>query len=275
MYSRLLSGCLLWYLLLQAAAVAQGWHGIVPLQSTRADVERQFGKPQRIGAGVVPDYAVHDYEVGDVVVDVYYSTGTCSERRGGCALPHREEFGWDVPRDTVIRVDLHPKNMPAARLVLPRRFKKIKGEKEGLPGFLIYRNRDTGVTYHVADGKVVSITYGPSAMETRLACPLVRVEIPLAAVCSGIRVTSERMVAGSKVELEASLPVSAKGLLFCWNASSGAIEPNGRTATWNTVGLEPGSYHITVVVSDQYGHAVECSTDVTLTASQPPVSQAR
>lgn len=269
MHSRLVGGCLLWVLLLHASAIAQEIQRIVPLESTRADVDRQLGAPRRTGSGVAPDCTVHDYEVGDAFVDVYYSTGMCSERRGGCGFPYREKFGWDVPRGTVIRVEVYPKKMPAEALHLPRSFKMIKGESEGLPGFLIYRNRDTGVSYRLADGNVVSITYGPSAKQAALACPLDSVSSTLATECAGIRVESESLVAGSSIQLEAALPVrSSDGLLYCWRASSGTIEPHGSSALWNTAGLEPASYHIAVVVSDRYGHAVECGTDVTLSASQ-------
>lgn len=66
---------------------AGDWHGVVPLHSTRADVERLLGQPNaKYGR----------YDIGNELVTIKYSSGNA----GQC---------WDVPKGTVINitVDYH------------------------------------------------------------------------------------------------------------------------------------------------------------------------
>src|SRR5215217_6792736 len=77
----------------------EGWNGIVPLHSTRTDVERVLGIPLESGQTSI-------YHLGDELVKVDYAASPC---RG--SLP-----GWNVPPDTVLQVHLIPqKRIPFDR----------------------------------------------------------------------------------------------------------------------------------------------------------------
>ena len=54
-------------LLLRSSSTAKEWRGIIPLKSTRADVERRFGKPDRWG----------EYEINDERVSFDYRDRLC------------------------------------------------------------------------------------------------------------------------------------------------------------------------------------------------------
>ena len=56
----------------QTDPIEKGWKGILPLQSTRADVEKAFGKHFRIE----PE-GHHSYKTDDFVIQVNYVPGPC------------------------------------------------------------------------------------------------------------------------------------------------------------------------------------------------------
>src|SRR5687768_6482964 len=74
-------------------ASAQEWRKIVPMKSTRADVERLLGPGDRSN-GVV-------YELTDGVLSIEYSSGPCRKERRG---------GWNVPEGVVISFSFSAKN---------------------------------------------------------------------------------------------------------------------------------------------------------------------
>src|SRR5690349_3773129 len=72
------------------------WRGIVPLKSTRADVERFLGKPNELGL----------YEVNGEHVTIIYSEGPCiglyrSLEKANCKCL--------VSKDTVLSIYIEPK----------------------------------------------------------------------------------------------------------------------------------------------------------------------
>jgi hypothetical protein len=75
---------------------SEGWRGIVPLRSTRADVERELGEPI--------DDLKSLYDTGKERVSVFYQQVRCPT--GGQEGPQR---GWDVPVGTVLRISVSPK----------------------------------------------------------------------------------------------------------------------------------------------------------------------
>src|SRR4030095_4314340 len=72
---------------------AEGWRGLVPLSSTRRDVETVIGAP------ITPSGS--SYETKNENVFVQYSDGPCEK-----GWP----YGWSVERDTVIMISVSPKN---------------------------------------------------------------------------------------------------------------------------------------------------------------------
>lgn len=124
-------------------AQAQGWRGILPLHSTRADVERLLGPP----AESCKDGC--DYDTKNEGVFVRYSIGRCAD--GG---PN----AWNVPPNTVLSLSINLAKRPRLselRLNL-RRCKKTADPE--LHGYSSYENEDEGDSYAVSDdGRVYSI----------------------------------------------------------------------------------------------------------------------
>ena len=62
-------------------------------------------------------------------------------------------------------------------------------------------------------------------------------------------------------------------LTYVWSTDQGKLTQDNATATWDTTGLAPGSYTISVKVSDGKGGTADCSTTVTVTAPPPPANR--
>jgi len=141
---------------LTAVAQAKGWRGIVPLQSSRADVERVLG-PSQMDRG---DTVV--YLNGDDRVSVEYSPRRCGVR---------SSF-WDVPRDIVITIHVTPKLLFWKDLKLDlTHYKRINDEE--LPYIFRYTNDQEGITYEVDanTGHVTFAEYFPTTEDVELKCP--------------------------------------------------------------------------------------------------------
>lgn len=135
-----------------------GWRGIVPLHSTRADVERL------LGPGTEPEGISVIYKLEHEVVHIQYSSGLCIKDRRG---------GWNVPRDTVVGIIIGPKKeLRLSDLQLDEKsFKKsLSGDATS---FVEYVNREKGVSYsvHEPSGTVAAIYYEPMEKDKHLRCP--------------------------------------------------------------------------------------------------------
>ena len=131
----------------------QDWRQIVPLKSTRTDVERLLG-PKK-GAY----FAVYDFKEG--VLDIEYSTGPCQTDRNG---------GWNVAEGVVITLNFSPrrKNRIADLKLDPRKFRMVVNEH--VVGVLYYVNDEAGITYEVQSGKIDWVEYGPRQRDEHLYC---------------------------------------------------------------------------------------------------------
>jgi len=140
-------------LVLSATGRAQEWRKIVPLKSTRADVERLLG-PQERSYGVV-------YELGDGVLSIEYSSGPCRKDRKG---------GWNVPEDVVISFSFSATHKPRfSSLKLNRsRFRRVVDRHTG--GVINYINARDGIMYEVQGGIVQSVEYYPPKRYDYLHC---------------------------------------------------------------------------------------------------------
>jgi hypothetical protein len=142
-------------LLLADSSPAKEWRGILPLRSTRTDVERLY--KQVTGASLsgvgLPTYSFNI--LGEGRVDIFFLMERCWQ-------------GWDVEPNTVVSVTVN--------LTTPIPFEKMRADLESLPyeeddtGALYYKNKKEGIYYAVQAGKVVSITYGPSEQDQKLTC---------------------------------------------------------------------------------------------------------
>ena len=142
-----------------ARSQSAGWRGIVPLHSTRADVERLLGKP---------NLAPNIYDLENERASIMYTNDPCTEGWQG---------SYSVPRDTVLSIYVVPQyDLALAKLHLD--FSKYK-RAEGVPApnHSTYQNDDEGIAYLVDEtgtrGKDVvrRILYNPSAADDGLRCP--------------------------------------------------------------------------------------------------------
>lgn len=159
--------CTLLTLFAQSPPTAKGWRGIIPLRSTRADVERLLG--------AAPKKTLVVYDRPDEIVTVVYEVGKCSatvpEELSGISP------GWNVPKDTVVSVDVRlKKRVMLATLNLELRdYKKEAGSD--VPQIARYLNESEGFgleVFELRNGtgeRVMSYFYVPTKEEERLRCP--------------------------------------------------------------------------------------------------------
>ena len=129
-----------------------GWRGIVPLHSTRADVERLLGPSD--------ERCQCFYKTAEAKIFVEYSQSPC---KGFLT-------GWNVPRDTVLMITVQPEaEIRLVDLAVDlTKFKKSFGTDTPL---VHYTNDDSGVRYKVSDsGLVRSIDYIPKRGDYSLRC---------------------------------------------------------------------------------------------------------
>ena len=146
------------WLVIFGAGLSYGkeWHGIVPLHSTRADVERLLGPSKEPAKEYV---SIHETEHEVVLIE--YSTGdACS---GGVNK-------WQVPRGTVLSIRVSPRsNLPFADLHLDvSKYKVTDGGH--VPNYNYYTDEKEGMRVEVTQDLVMSISYFPSATDSCLQC---------------------------------------------------------------------------------------------------------
>ena len=136
------------YLMLSLGGIceAKSWRGIVPLKSTRADVERLLGQPGK--------YNRYQFENERVSFD--YSTGKCNSS---------DDCVCRVPTNTVLTIRIEPEvEMKFSKLKLDR--KKYKQTKSGhLLTVISYSNDEEGLIFTVDEDEVTAITYLWSAKD--------------------------------------------------------------------------------------------------------------
>lgn len=135
------------------------WNGIVPLKSTRADVEKILGKPT---PDSVARYAA-DYKTKDGKVFVLYSTGPCKVEPSN---------GWNIPALTVISIHVYQDVGPnIADLKLDAR-KFAKGPDPEILNRMYYTNETDGIsiTVDTTDGEITRFSYFPKSKNDYLRC---------------------------------------------------------------------------------------------------------
>ena len=131
----------------------QDWRQIVPLKSTRAEVERL------LGAMVTAYFAEYELKQGSLFIE--YSSGPCRPERKG---------GWNVPKDVVTMVHFTPKHKRRiGDLKLdPRKFRRVVDEH--VIGIVYYVNDEEGVTYAVQSGKIHFVEHHAAKLDEHLYC---------------------------------------------------------------------------------------------------------
>lgn len=137
------------------ASRAKEWRGIVPLHSTRADVERLLGTPKQS-----TDYAFY-YSLPDEIAVVWFQSQSCDEFG----------IGWNVPPGTVTSIGVLPK-------VDYHKEKFLDGSKfnvlDANAGLFYYTDEVDGLTVETFNGIVTSLDYTPIKREGNLRCPQIR-----------------------------------------------------------------------------------------------------
>jgi hypothetical protein len=139
-------------------AEAKGWRGIVPLHSTRADVERLLGPPtERLRGNSV------FYRTENETLIINYARGL------PCGIGEKYSQ-WQVPRDTVESILVTP-NMgsPLSQLRIDEsKYRKRSGGDR--PEDIYYMNEHDGESLRVFMNEVTDITYSPAASDEHLRC---------------------------------------------------------------------------------------------------------
>ncbi len=150
---------------------SRGWRGIVPLRSTRADVERLMGVPTE-RSNQHTDF----YRTPKATVVIRYATGL------PCGIGEKYSQ-WRVPRDTVESILVTPTE-PLRLLDLGIDETKYETHQGGhLSEAVYYVNKQTGETIVASLNEVRSLTYAPGTLDRDLACPGLPTE--LSSKCSG------------------------------------------------------------------------------------------
>ena len=141
------------FLLVFQETQAKSWRGIVPLKSTRADVERLLGKENSRGR----------YEFADERAYVQYRENPCVGAYRPLEQDNCECF---VSRDTVVSIHV---TLEVLRTFSSLRLDKTKYQRklDNLGVFAEYSNWDEGVSYTADESKdtIVEIDYAPSAAD--------------------------------------------------------------------------------------------------------------
>jgi hypothetical protein len=147
--------CLISVLTLASQSEAKEWRGIVPLRSTRQDVERILGSPTR------QTPADANYDAGDVRVFVTFSEGDCN----------KWPYGWDVPAGTVQEIHVYPtKVLPLSEINLdPGKYRETLDVHHRV---LLYADEEEGfdIVSHESDRRVHIFSYYPPAKERHRQC---------------------------------------------------------------------------------------------------------
>lgn len=151
---------LLWLCIaLSVSAQTLGWHGIVPLRSTRADVERILGPPEQN----ISRYSAL-YRTSTETVMIQYAQGL------PCGIGEKYSQ-WRVPRDTVESVLVTPmQTLHIADLGIDEsKYEKQQGGH--LRNDVYYINEQTGESLRVFMDEVQGMSYFPGTLAKDLRCP--------------------------------------------------------------------------------------------------------
>lgn len=130
----------------------RGWRGIIPLHSTRADVERLLGPSN--------DKCRCIYKTETEVVYVEYAEGRCKGTPSG----------WNVQPDTVLSFTVRSSSEQQISDLNLDESKFVKTYDDAMTTY--YGSRAEGIKYAVSEsGMINSVSYIPSAKDAHLRCP--------------------------------------------------------------------------------------------------------
>ena len=151
-----LVGCCLLIVVIDVIGFSKEWRSIVPLKSTRGDVERLLGTPKQSSR--------HNsyYSLPGEIVVFHFQVLTCNEDRFG--------FTWNVPAGTVISIGVIPKGRHRKEEYL--KFGTFKaGDVD--EAFVYYTNESDGLSVETHNSLVTLVEYYPGTSQNGLQCPQV------------------------------------------------------------------------------------------------------
>jgi hypothetical protein len=139
---------------------AKEWRGIIPLHSTRVDVEHLLGTSVEKCKDL---NCLYNLETETVFI-IYASGAPCSKNDAASA--------WNVPRDTVIEITVRIKGRdgrPLSDLKIDiSKYKKIADPEN--PALIYYINGEEGLRVEVSGDRYYGITYFQTAKDNQLLC---------------------------------------------------------------------------------------------------------
>ena len=154
-----LAGSLLLILALVFSSAAKEWCGIVPLHSTRADVERLLKlQPERCGGNTCL------YDLEDKTVFAIYSDGPSCKNSD-------ISNSWRVPRDTVIQITITFKTPQPLSILNTDLTKYERVPDKEFPSLVYFSNYVEGVELETSGESVRRIRYFKAAKDEQLRCP--------------------------------------------------------------------------------------------------------
>ena len=137
-----------------AQTFAKDWQGIVPLRSTRTDVERILGQPKQ--------YSVRGslYSLRREIVVIRYQHAPCNEEES------RFGYGWNVPVGTVTEIGVIPRSSIAKDKFVNDRF--VTRDTGG--GVVYYNDIDIGLQVETFVNRVSLLNYAPEKTQEDLRC---------------------------------------------------------------------------------------------------------
>ena len=143
----------------QAPAAVNRWQGIVPLRSTRAEVERQLGPPKSsLGE-------IYRYDTSENRVYVSYTSDPCSVNGANPT---------GAATDVALKIEVSPKSTLLVRglRLNPDKYKRIQDDHP--ENWVHYLNSPEGITVHAVlnNGceQVLAITYQATARDRESRC---------------------------------------------------------------------------------------------------------
>ena len=152
-------GACLFFLFFAQAPSQKEWRGLIPLKSTRADVERLLGPPD-----VNAKNELITYYQSDATVSIWFSTNPQCKKK----LPYES---WDVPAETVTSIRIGLKNpVPINETGIDlTKFKRVPGDSD-VEGHFYYLNVEDGFSYEVGQNFLAAYIYGPGSNYRKLRC---------------------------------------------------------------------------------------------------------
>jgi hypothetical protein len=148
--------CICLLLVVGGACQAKNWRGLVPLHSSREDVEKLLGPPPPPPSDGSWLYSLHAgrsvYILDEGEIYIVYANGK---------IPEWNDCAGKVPEGTVLLITVKPKKeMTLDDLHLDgKRLKAFDGSKPGKIGYQGYLDSEAGIGVRTYKGRVEEISY--------------------------------------------------------------------------------------------------------------------